>query len=273
MHKRVGDDPTTLCKKCGHFCNPGWRYTQDGVAFYHKYFLQYDKSIIRTEIKIILNKIVEETFEHFSGELIRVVRSVASAVQLIEVVEQIIETALIEPNYMDLYAGVCLQLRYVTYKNADKGSDNFQTEIKKYFTTMLLSAERPVSETSKKKYIRATQFVACLYKKDPAWRETVFGITSSLLQPDFSDMAIESLCNLLPVVASQEGASSEVRAFLTIFSRCAGSSRRINFLKMDAVDLVKTAFQNRPKSHWRIASPTKAGRRRNRFGTSKFRLL
>ena len=78
--------PTDACIKCGYCSSEEWKYSNAGYEFYKLYFGTYDKIMIRKEIQGILNKIVEETFDLLSQDLIRIIKKVESHLQLIEAV-------------------------------------------------------------------------------------------------------------------------------------------------------------------------------------------
>jgi len=66
--------------------------------------------VIRRKIQDILNKIVEDTFDLLSKDLIQVIKKVENKTQLTESISLLLNKGLIETNYMVLYASVCCKL-------------------------------------------------------------------------------------------------------------------------------------------------------------------
>ena len=256
-------NPADACIKCGHCSSEEWKYSEKGYEFYKLYFTFYDKIMIRKEIQGILNKIVEDTFDILSQDLIEVIKKVESRVQLSEAVLLLFDKALIEPNYMKLYASVCYKLSDV---RVQEGNTHYMFE-----TELLALLESrtecfPENERDKKKFLSTLHFTGHLYQK----KINVEGFARRLIDKMFAfsdcNFVAEGLCKILPFMVTD---NPGFRVQLDKFSRLKPTVSRIKFLMMDAMDSIKKASYKRKVLHQSWNSPlrwTTTISTQNRFG-------
>jgi len=230
-HRRK--NPTDACIKCGYCSSEEWKYSNAGYEFYKLYFGTYDKIMIRKEIQGILNKIVEETFDLLSQDLIRIIKKVESHLQLIEAVTLLYTKALIEPNYMELYASVCTKLSNVNIQDRNK-IYNFETELMNLLDDA--TASFPSNDRDIKKFLRTVEFTGHLYQKKFKVKIFVLVLIDKILKFKDVNFVGEALCKILPSVATK---TPKFLAQLDQFSQIKPTTSRIKFLMMDALDSIK----------------------------------
>ncbi len=230
-HRRK--NPTDKCSKCGYCSSEEWKYSNAGYEFYKLYFGIYDKIMIRKEIQGILNKIVEETFDLLSQDLIRIIKKVESHLQLIEAVTLLYTKALVEPNYMKLYASVCTKLSNVNIQDGNK-IYNFETELMNLLEDA--TASFPSNDRDKKKFLRSVEFTGHLYQKKFKVETFVPVLIDKILKFKDANFVGEGLCKILPSVATKQ---PKFLVQLDQFSQIKPTSSRIKFLMMDALDSIK----------------------------------
>ena len=229
-HKRK--EPTDACLKCGHYSSEEWKYSDAGYEFYQLYFGEYDKKMIRKEIQGILNKIVEDTFHLLSKDLIRVIKKVDSKFQLIESISLLCNKALIEPNYMKLYASVCTKLTNVRIQ--DKGKE-YTFEIELLNLLYKITATFPLNNRDKKKYLQTMEFAGHLYQKHFKIGSFINELIDKTLKFEDPDFVGEGLCKILPSMATK---NPKFLKQLEYFSQIKPTSSRTKFLMMDALDSI-----------------------------------
>ena len=229
-HRR--ETPTDACRQCGHCSSEEWKYSQSGYEFYTLYFGEYDKKMIRKEIQGILNKIVEDTFHFLSKDLIRVIKKVESKFQLIEAISLLYNKALIEPNYMELYASVCTKLTNVRLQ--DRGREyTFERELSNLLYKA--TAAFPLNGGDKKKFLQTMEFSGYLYQKQFKMGSFINELIDKTLKFKDPDFAGEGLCKILPLIATT---NPKFLKQLECFSQIKPTSSRIKFLMMDALDSI-----------------------------------
>jgi hypothetical protein len=233
MLKHRRKDPAEACSKCGHYSSEEWKYSEGGYEFYRLYFGIYDKIMIRKEIQGILNKIVEETFDLLSKDLIRIIKKVENRSQLGEAVALLYTKALIEPNYMELYASVCTKLANVSIHEQEK-EYTFETELLDLLEGA--TASFPSNERDKKKFLRTVEFTGHLYQKKFKVEQFVTVLIDKILAFQDSNFVGEGLCKILPSVATK---TPTFLVQLGRFSQIKPTASRIQFLMMDALDSIK----------------------------------
>ena len=229
-HRR--DKLTTKCFKCGHQQSEEWKYSESGAKFYKMYFKEYDKILIRRKIQDILNKIVEDTFDLLSKDLIQVIKKVETQTQLVEAISLLLNKGLIEPNYMVLYASVCSKLSNLSIHEG--GIEYiFQTELLNLFRK--ITNIFPCSDREKQKYLRTVQFAGYISQKIYYFRSFTNNLIDTMLKFDDVDLAVEGLCKILPLISTKKS------TFLDQFDHFCNlkpKTPRINFLMMDALDSI-----------------------------------
>lgn len=229
-HRR--DKLTTKCFKCEHQKSEKWKYSEAGAKFYKMYIKEYDKILIRRKIQEILNKIVEDTFDMLSKDLIQVIKKVENKNQLTEAVTLLLNKSLTEPNYMVLYASVCNKLANLSI--CDEGTEyTFQTELLNIFHEN--TDTFPCSDRERRQYLRAVKFSGYTSQKNYYFRPFTDNLIDTILKFDDVDFAVEGLCKLLPLV------STKTPSFLVQFKRFSKlkpNTPRIKFLMMDALDSI-----------------------------------
>lgn len=236
-HKRK--NPTSECLKCGHCVSEQWMYSEPGYAFYKLYFGEYDKIMIRKEIQGILNKIVEDTFDLLLQDLIRVIKKVDSKLQLIEAISLLFTKALIEPNYMELYASVCTKLIDVSIQDGGK-KYTFETELLNILYDSLNfvkpseeGASFSLNDRDKKKFLNTLEFMGHLYQKKYKIDFIINELIDRMFQLKDIDFSGEGLCKILPSIATKK---PEFLKQLEQFSQIKPTTSRVKFLMMDALD-------------------------------------
>ena len=229
-HRR--DKLTTKCFKCGHQQSEEWKYSESGAKFYKMYIKEYDKILIRRKIQDILNKIVEDTFDLLSKDLIQVIKKVENKTQLTESISLLLNKGLIETNYMVLYASVCCKLANLNIH--DEGTEyTFQTELLNLFH--LITDIFPCSDREKQKYLRAVQFSGYISQKNDYFRTFTNNLIDTMLKFDDVEFAAEGLCKILPLVSTKT--STFLKQF-DLFSQLKPTTPRIKYLMMDALDSI-----------------------------------
>jgi len=205
--------------------------------------------MVRKEILGILNKIAKETFGDLSKELVKVVEKVQSAAQLNEALEQIFRKAVLEAQYAQLYAGVCVKLKNVVPHESP--TVTFEQQLIKKLREELLSSQGKKNE--RQHYLGTLHFLAALFHPKCALqaplRPLVLEVVSVLLHSSSQDWALEGLCKLMPAVARTTSAQSDVSldSHLEKFSRCRSATPRVKFLLLDATEAVQKARKSSPK--------------------------
>ena len=229
-HRR--DKLTIKCFKCGHQQSEEWKYSESGAKFYKMYFKEYDKILIRRKIQDILNKIVEDTFDLLSKDLIQVIKKVENKTQLTESISLLLNKGLIETNYMVLYASVCCKLANLNIH--DEGTEyTFQTELLNLFH--LITDIFPCSDREKQKYLRAVQFSGYISQKNDYFRTFTNNLIDTMLKFDDVEFAAEGLCKILPLISTKT--STFLKQF-DLFSQLKPTTPRIKYLMMDALDSI-----------------------------------
>ena len=232
LNHRRKDTGRGPCIKCGHFSSEEWKYSDAGYEFYKLFFGEYDKIMIRKEMQGILNKIVEDTFDLLSQDLIQVIKKVESRLQLSEAVALLYTKALIEPNYMELYASVCTKLTNVSIQDRGK-IYTFETELQNLLYNATTSL--PLNDRDKKKFLRTIEFTGYLYQKKFKVVSFVNILIDRIFKFTDSDFVGEGLCKILPFVATK---NSKFLTQLRHFSQIKPNTARIKFLMMDALDSI-----------------------------------
>ena len=229
-HKR--EKSTDTCLKCGHCSSEEWKYSESGYEFYTLYFGEYDKKMIRKEIQGILNKIVGDTFDLLSRDLIRIIKKVDSKFQLIESISLLCNKALIEPTYIELYASVCTKLTNVRIQDGGK-EYTFETELLNLLYK--ITAAFPLNDRDKKRFLQTMEFAGHLYQKHfkiSSFINELIDKTLTFKDPDFVG---EGLCKILPFIATK---NPKFLKQLTHFSQIKPVTLRTKFLMMDALDSI-----------------------------------
>ena len=235
-HRR--DKLTGKCLKCGHQQSEEWKYSEAGFEFYKMYFKDYDKILIRRKIQEILNKIVEDTFDMLSKDLIQVIKKVENKNQLTEAVTLLLNKSLIEPNYMVLYASVCNKLANLSI--CDEGTEyTFQAELLNIFHE--ITDTFPRGDRERRQYLRAAKFSGHTSQKNIFFRPFTDNLINTLLESDDVDFAVEGLCKLLPLVSTKTPVFLDQ---LKRFSKLKPNVPRIKFLMMDALDSIAKEPRN-----------------------------
>lgn len=243
------------CGRCGLVPTEAWKYSRLGHEYYARFFPVYDQAMIKKEITGILNKIVKDTFHLLSASLMNVVRKVDSQVQLKEAVKLLFHKALQEKNYMDLYASVCCKLSDVV---PEGGSLTFHQEL-----VALIAEGLAASDDSRQ--LRTAEFLGSLYSSTGRVRDIVEAYIKTSLARLAEDSALEGLCKILPVAASYESSHPNFEVYVKRFSAAKPQGARVNFLKMDALDAIRS---KRIKSRPARARKKRAGGGHNK--TKKF---
>jgi len=229
-HRR--DKLTTKCFKCGHQQSEEWKYSESGAKFYKMYFNEYDKILIRRKIQDILNKIVKDTFDLLSKDLIQVIKKVENKTQLNEAISLLLNKGLIETNYMVLYASVCCKLANLSIH--DEGTEYiFQTELLNLFHK--ITDIFPCSDRERQNYLRAVQFSGYISQKNYYFRTFTDNLIDTMLKFDDIEFAAEGLCKILPLTSTKT--STFLKQF-DLFSQLKPTTPRIKFLMMDALDSI-----------------------------------
>jgi len=229
-HRR--DKLTGKCLKCGQQQSEEWKYSESGFEFYKMYFKEYDKILIRRKIQDILNKIVKDTFDLLSKDLIQVIKKVENKNQLTEAISLLLNKGLKETNYMILYASVCSKLANLSIH--DEGTEYiFQIELLNLFhkiTDLVFCSDR-----ERQNYLRAVQFLGYISQKNYYFRTFTDNLIDTMLEFDDVEFAVEGLCKILPPL------STKTPIFLNQldrFSKLKPTTPRIKFLMMDALDSI-----------------------------------
>jgi len=198
-------------------------------------FKAYDKILIRRKIQDILNKIVEDTFDLLSKDLIQVIKKVENKNQLTEAISLLLNKGLLETNYMVLYASVCMKLANLTIY--DEGAEYiFQTELLNLLHKITdIDPCCSDDNRARKNYLRAVQFSGYISQKNYYFRSFTDNLIDTMLEFDDGEFSVEGLCIILPLISTK---TSTFLKQLDRFSQLKPTTPRIKFLMMDALDSI-----------------------------------
>jgi len=206
-----------ICERCGMVSMAEWQLTNEGRCYYNTHSSKYEKVKIRKKILCTLNKITNDNFKIISEELVEIVlRNVNTQVQLREVVIQIFNKIVVEPNYMIMYVDLCSRLSNVSVKGEVNQNNrvvkrqryyrhSFKKELldivmHEYKDQLKESISGEMSSMGKKKMVNSIHLIGELYVVGIV----NFGIIHRYIQNTLymnpcSDESLEALCKMISI--------------------------------------------------------------------------
>lgn len=262
-------DKNRICERCGMVYMSEWRLTNEGKLYYQKHSLKYEKEKIRKKILCTLNKITNDNFGVISEELVKIVlQDVGTQGELHEVVEQIFNKIVLEPNYMPMYVDLCFRLSNISvkgevYVNEKPNGNKRQRYCRYFFKKELLdivmheyknrlteSINGEISSAKKKKMVNSIHLIGELYivgMVNPSIIHHYIQDTLHMEPP--SDESLEALCKMITISGKKmedSQYSKYLDTYLHRFSQIKDTKKgRLKCIMMDVIDLRKKNWKKR----------------------------
>ena len=250
-----------ICERCEMVSMAEWQLTNEGRCYYNTHSSKYEKEKIRKKILGTLNKITNDNFKIISEELVKIVlHDVNTQIQLHEVVVQIFNKIILEPNYMTMYVDLCSRLSNVSVKGEVNQNNriikrqryyrcSFKKELldivmHEYKNQLKESIAGEMSSVMKKKMVNSIYLIGELYVAGIV----NFGIIHRYIQNTLymnpsSDESLEALCKMISISGKKMDNSNHSRNldnYLYKFDQIKNTKNgRMKFIMIDVIDLRK----------------------------------